>query len=153
MLGPKPGADLISLAAELAIAERIEWQADPDDEQLAHAYQCAQVMLFPSLYEGFGWPLLEAMAFSLPVVASNRGSIPEVLGSELPVFEPDDFKGMARITDRLISDPAYAQDAADRGLRRLVEYNSSRFANQMSAVYAAAIGRRSVGGGAWETTR
>ena len=135
MAGPEPDEALLGLAAELQIADRVQWLPDPDDSKLVELYRRASVLLFPSLYEGFGWPVLEAMAFSLPVVASNAGSLSELVGEAAPVFPPTDEAGMAAATDRLLASTKESAAAAARGVARAAEFSEIEFARRMRHAY------------------
>ena len=68
----------------------------------------ARVLAYPSIYEGFGFPLLEAMSASLPVVAARAGSIPEVAGDAALLVEPTDERGLAEALERVLTDDAAA---------------------------------------------
>lgn len=138
MAGPAPDAALLELAAELGISDRLRWLPDPDDAKLVELYRRASVFLFPSLYEGFGWPVLEAMAFSLPVIASNAGSLPELVGAAAPVFAPTDEAGMAAATDSLLFSPEQSAAAAARGVARAAEFSEIGFARRMRLAYEGA---------------
>jgi len=139
MAGPRPGSDLLQLAATLGIEARVRWLADPDDDTLAEAYRSASLLLFPSLYEGFGWPVLEAMAFGLPVVCSNVGSLPEVLADPALAIDPADEPAFARAVSRLLDSPQAAADSARCGLLRAAEFGEARFARSMEDCYRRAL--------------
>ena len=83
------------LARELGVAHRITHLGLVEDHRLLEAYGAADVLLLPSLDEGFGLPALEAMAAGVPLVASNRGALPEVVGDAGILVDPEDEKGMA----------------------------------------------------------
>lgn len=139
MAGPAPGAELLSLAHSLDLTDRIEWLVDPDDVTLAAHYRGASVLLFPSLYEGFGWPVLEAMAFGLPVVASDAGSLPEVANGAFKCLPHSDEAGFAREIAALLDSALLAGEATKRGLARASEYSSAAFASRMQLAYASAM--------------
>lgn len=138
MAGPEPTKDLLSLSSELGIADRIEWLRDPGDAELAACYQGASVFLFPSLYEGFGWPLLEAMSFGLPVIASDCGSIPEVVGNAARCFPVSDEAGMAEAVEHLLREPSARIEAGQRGIAHSSGFTSRRFAESMQDAYLEA---------------
>lgn len=138
MAGPRPTSAMIEAARTLGISDRIDWMVDPSEEQLAGCYRGAAVLLFPSLYEGFGWPVLEAMAFGLPVVASNAGSLPEVVGDAAECFAPGDEAGMARDIDRLLVDAEARTIMIERGLARSRNFNEAAFAARMRDAYVRA---------------
>jgi glycosyltransferase involved in cell wall biosynthesis len=80
--------------------------------QLATVYQKAEVFVFPSIYEGFGFPLLEAMKHGVPSIAANSSSLPEVGGEAALYFEPRDVEGLAGQIRRVVSDAALREELA-----------------------------------------
>jgi glycosyltransferase involved in cell wall biosynthesis len=135
LAGPPPSAALRELANALGIESRVEWSVDPDDERLAEHYLCADALLFPSMYEGFGWPALEAMNFGLPVVASDSGSLPEVVGSggfSLPV---DDDAGFVATLERLLSSREQREEWTSRGKQQARRFDGGLFARAMRDAY------------------
>ena len=144
MAGPAPTGDLLRRAHELGLSDRIEWSYNPDDDALASHYRRASVLLFPSLYEGFGWPVLEAMSFGLPVVASNAGSLPEVGGDAVACLPLDDEPGFVSAVEQILRSPEAATAAAARGLARAQNFSSAGFASGIQVAYSRAMetGRR-----------
>jgi glycosyltransferase involved in cell wall biosynthesis len=100
------------------------------------------MLVLPSHNEGFGLPALEAMTVGVPVVASNRGALPEVLGDAGTFVEPEDAAGLAAAMRRYLVDPAAAAAAAERGLVQAREYSWDKSAAALYVAYAAAIERR-----------
>jgi glycosyltransferase involved in cell wall biosynthesis len=145
MAGPAPDRHLLELVQDLGIVERVRWLVDPEDRELAQCYREASVLLFPSRYEGFGWPVLEAMAFGLPVVCSNAGSLPEVIGETSPSYPADDPGAFADAAMALLTQPQLAAEAAARGLRQAAGFSTHRFASGLLATYAEVLlqGRKS----------
>jgi glycosyltransferase involved in cell wall biosynthesis len=141
MAGAPPSAAQLRLVDTLGIGARVQWLADAEDATIADLYSRATALLFPSRYEGFGWPVLEAMAFGLPVIASNAGSLPEVLGDSVEQFAPEDHKGMANALERLFADPAEAKRQAEHGRARAGSFSERAFAENILAAYAAACAR------------
>ena len=105
-------------------------------------YAGARLLVMPSLDEGFGLPVLEAMAAGVPVVASNRGSLPEVAGDAAILVDAMDVAGLAAAIERVVHDPAYARDLATRGLQRAACFTWTRTAAAARGAYQAAIVRR-----------
>jgi glycosyltransferase involved in cell wall biosynthesis len=105
-------------------------------------YEGARVLVLPSLEEGFGLPVLEAMTLGVPAIVSNRGSLPEVIGDAGPTVEPDDSQALAEAIDRVLHDEAYASACVSKGLARSCEYRWDRAAQRMYAVYQHAVARR-----------
>jgi len=83
--------------------------------QLATVYERAEAFVFPSIYEGFGFPLLEAMARGVPSIAARSSSLPEIGGDAALYFEPRDVAGLASQLTRVLGDPALRADLAARG--------------------------------------
>ncbi len=107
----------------------------PDDE-LPMYYNAADVFVFPSLYEGFGLPVLEAMACGTPVVSSNASCLPEVAGEAALLVDPSDVDGFDRAMERILGDAAFAHELRARGRARAAEFSWDRTARETLAVYA-----------------
>jgi glycosyltransferase involved in cell wall biosynthesis len=98
------------------------------EDELPLLYAGAAMLSYPSIYEGFGLPPLEAMASGVPVAASNRASLPEVVGNAGILLEPDDIEGLTRAMLRIVDDAAFARDLAARGLARAQSFTWTRCA-------------------------
>jgi alpha-1,3-rhamnosyl/mannosyltransferase len=105
-------------------------------------YAQARVLVLPSLDEGFGLPVLEAMSAGVPVVASNRGALPEVAGGAADLVEPDDAEGFARALERLLTDPEWAATRGAAGLARAATYTWEATARRLHDAYEAAVAHR-----------
>ena len=99
-------AELRALAVELGVADRIRFPGWLSDAQLEGLYRLATVFVLPSLEEGFGLPLLEAMRRGVPVACSNVSSLPEVVGNAAALFDPLDVDDMRAVIGGVLADPA-----------------------------------------------
>src|SRR5262245_2637439 len=121
---------LLTLARELGVADRITSVHGPTDQQLCQLYSAASVFVFPSLYEGFGLPPIEAMACGAPVVSSNTSSLPEVLGDAALLVDPTSTAGIAQAIAAVLTDPALREDLRRRGLARAGQFSWEQTARQ-----------------------
>ena len=99
----------------LRLRGQVRFLTDAGDAELLALYNLADVMVFPSLYEGFGLPPLEALAFGAVVVCSNTSSLPEVVGNAALLVDPHDAAGLERALERALDDAALRRDLAARG--------------------------------------
>ena len=111
----------------------------PDDD-LAAILSLASTLAYPSLYEGFGLPPLEAMACGTPVVAGDRGAVPEVCGHAALLVDPTDEAALAEALATVLSDEGLRRELARRGLERAGDFSWAHSAEQTLAVYAAVLG-------------
>jgi glycosyltransferase involved in cell wall biosynthesis len=108
--------------------------------ELEGLWTLAQAFVFPSLYEGFGLPVLEAMARGVPVACSNASSLPEVAGDAALLFDPRDESAIASALQRLLEEPALAESLRARGLVRARAFTWERTARLTLESYARALG-------------
>ncbi len=101
----------------------------------------ATVFVFPSRYEGFGLPPLEAMRLGTPAIVSTTGATPEVCGEAAPAVRPDDAEGLAEAMDRLMRSDAERRRWADEGRKQAARFTWARCAEQTLAAYEAALRR------------
>ena len=111
------------------------------DGQLAALYRGARAFVLPSLYEGFGIPLLEAMEMGLPVVTSNVSSMPEIAGDAALLVNPLEPDSIAAAMLRLLSEPALERELSARGQARARQFSWEHAARETLAVYAQVLGR------------
>lgn len=122
---------------EAPLAGHVDITGYVDQDRRVALFADARMLVLPSYDEGFGLPVLEAMACGVPVVVSSRGSLPEVAGSAAEPVDPDDVEGLAaRMTALLVDENATA--AAARGLERAALYTWAACAQSARAAYAAA---------------
>ena len=128
-------SDLRERAACAGIEKQTLFTGVVSDERLIELYQEATLFVFPSRYEGFGFPVLEAMACGCPVISSNGSSLPEVAGDAAILVDPSDSEGLARSIERVLSDSDLRQDLRARGLRQASRFSWDRTARDTIAVY------------------
>ena len=127
--------DIRSRIAKAGIGQHVLFPGIMSDERLIDLYQHAMVFVFPSRYEGFGLPVLEAMACGCPVICSNAASLPEVAGEAALLRDPDDVKGFAEDMERVLMDEELRQDLRQRGLAQAAKFPWGRTARETIAVY------------------
>lgn len=113
------------------LAGRVVLTGFVDAEELPDLYQGADVFVFPSLYEGFGIPLVEAMASGTPACVADRGSLPEVAAGAALLFNPEDPAEMSRALQRLLSDRGLRERCIELGRRRAAGFNWDRCATDV----------------------
>ncbi len=113
-----------------------------DDELLDTLYAGAKLFVFPSWYEGFGLPPLEAMARGVPVVASNTSVMPEILGDAAAYFDPRDPKEIARTINHLLHNPKLLKDYEILGLKQAAQYSWQKMARETLDLYEKIAARR-----------
>lgn len=121
VLAGKPGADsamVIAQAADRPLAGRVEFPGYIDAGDREALFSRALVFIMPSHTEGFGMPVLEAMTTGVPVIAADRGALPEVAGDAAIFFEPDDARALEAAMYTLLTDPARRQSMRERGWQR-----------------------------------
>ncbi len=119
----------------LSLRDHVIHLSGVPDEKLAHLYRAAGVLAIPSHYEGFGLPALEAMHSGCPVVASTRGSLPEVVGGAAISLEPDDVDAWADALARVLLDPSLAEEMRAAGLAQAGQFTWHKTAAATLAIY------------------
>lgn len=122
---------ILRRADELGIGDRVLFPGYVYDEDLPALMSGAALFAFPSLYEGFGLPILEAMACGVPVVCSNTGSLPEVAGDAALMVPPTDTEALAAAMNRILADDGLRAELARRGVERARLFTWRRCAEQV----------------------
>jgi glycosyltransferase involved in cell wall biosynthesis len=140
-------AKLAKLAAELGIAEKVVFTGFVPDEDLAALYSAARVYACPSLYEGFGFTVLEAMACGVPVVCSAETSLPEIAGDAALYADPRNSQEFARALSHAFTDEELRRQMIEKGAVNCLRFRWESAARSVIAVYrhaAAAAGGEAV---------
>lgn len=129
------------------LKEKVIFAGYVDDDTLAALYSGARGFIYPSLYEGFGLPVLEAMASGCPVICSNAASLPEVAGDAALLVDPHAPADLAAAMERVAQDDAVRRQLIAEGLSRAKEFSWARTAKKTLTVFEKAIAeyRRSTG--------
>lgn len=133
-------AELRARAVALGTADDVRLLGWVGDEDMEALYALADAFVFPSLYEGFGLPILEAMARGVPVASSDRASLPEVVGDAGLLFDPEDVSAIHAALVRLLDDAALRERLAAAGVARAAHFTWTRSAELTLASYRRALG-------------
>ena len=131
--------ELETLAEKLGVADRVMFIDRADDQDLMALYSGARLMVFPSFCEGFGLPVLEAMACGCPVVTSNVSSLPEVAGDACEMVDPADTDALAAALKRVATDDALRADRARRGIAHAATFRWEDTARRTREVYGEVV--------------
>ena len=137
--GAYADAILRPLTRTLGLEGRVVFADAPDDETLRALYHAAVALVYPSLGEGFGLPIVEAMACGCPVITSNVSSMPEVAGDAALLVDPRAVAALAGALERLLAAPALCADLAARGRARAALFTWDEAARQTLRCYDAAL--------------
>ena len=127
--------------------ERVILPGYVPDEDLPAVYAGAQALAFPSLFEGFGLPAVEAMATGTPVACSGTSSLPEVVGGAALTFDPTSEEAIGSALRRLLTEPGLRRELAERGLERAASFSWDRVAAETEAVYDHVLHEQILGRG------
>jgi glycosyltransferase involved in cell wall biosynthesis len=135
----EPSVDLLRSARELSIEQRIAFLGRVTDEQLASVYRGAQAVLFPSLFEGFGLPVIEGMACGTPVITSTACALPEVAGDAALLVDPSSEDAIADALVQLKQSDTLAQQLRERGLKNVRRFSWETTANTLREAMAQVL--------------
>lgn len=120
---------------QLQLEEKVVFTGYIEDQDLAYLYNAASTLVLPSLEEGFGLPAIEAMACGAPVAASNRGSLPEIVGKAGRFFEPTSARAISDVLRQILSDDLLRNEMRATGLTRAREFMWDKAANEAIAIF------------------
>lgn len=128
--------DIIDTIAELGIEKSVVRTGIISHEELVDFYNLADVFAFPTLYEGFGIPPLEAMACGTPVVSSNTSSLPEVVGDAAITFDPYDVNAIKEALEKVLSDDALKAELIKKGYERVKQFSNDEVVEKTKKAFA-----------------
>jgi glycosyltransferase involved in cell wall biosynthesis len=132
--------DLFTFIKQSSIGDRLLFTGYLDDDDLRALYSSCTVFVYPSIYEGFGLPPLEAMACGAPVIASNIATFRETLGSAAQLVEPNDVQALARSIVEILGDEDRRRALSRRGLEQAAKFSWERTAQLTLEVYREVLG-------------
>ena len=127
--------DIFKLIKEFRIEDKVIFTDYVDDDDKPALYQGAEIFLFPSLYEGFGIPVVEAMASGTPVITSNSSSLPEVAGEAAIITDPMDYKEISRSIERILNDSELRENMINEGIKQADKFNWDESAEKLKKLY------------------
>jgi glycosyltransferase involved in cell wall biosynthesis len=135
------GCEVIKAAAAASpFASDIRFLGFVPDADLPNLYRAAQCMVYPSLFEGFGLPPVEAMACGTPVISSTRGALEEVVADAALIVDPEDISSITQALSSLAKDSILAETLKSKGLTNAARFHWSRTAAQVTEIYRKAAG-------------
>lgn len=126
---------IFKLVEEFGLEEKVIFTDYVDDNDKAALYQGAEIFLFPSLYEGFGIPVIEAMASKTPVITSSSSSLPEVAGDAAIITEPLDYKMISASIERILNDNGLREKMIAEGVKQADKFNWDVSAEKLKNIY------------------
>ena len=132
--------NLPPLIRQLGLEKHIVFTGIISDERLARLYQEASLFVFPTLYEGFGLPVLEAMACACPVITSNNSSLPEVVGDAAILIDPLDPSAIRAAIERVLTDQDLDERLRHAGVQRAKQFSWEQTARETVELYRKVVG-------------
>jgi glycosyltransferase involved in cell wall biosynthesis len=130
--------NILKKISEYNLNEKVHFNGYVDDATLQKYYQNAYAFIFPSIYEGFGLPVLEAMAKGAPVLCSNAASIPEAGGDAVITFDPYDANDLCKSMQLLIRNPELRSNMIEKGFKRVSLFTKEKMAHETLNVFSKA---------------
>jgi glycosyltransferase involved in cell wall biosynthesis len=137
--GPPFSSAELNLIFALGFAENQVLHKNGNDDLLGNLYNLARAFVYPSLYEGFGIPPLEAMAHNCPVISSNSSSMPEVIGNAGEYFDPSDTDDMRRAIEAVVYSDSRVEDLKKLGLEQLTAFSWDKCTQETLDIYLSLI--------------
>ena len=137
--GPKEKEELANIALNLGIADSLTWIPRLSTEDMAKLYSSATALVFPSLYEGCGIPVLEAMACGCPLIASNILTTREFAGEDVLMFDATDVSSIARVMHQFASDSSLRTASTIRGIQRAEQYYPKHCVTKLRLAYYMSV--------------
>jgi glycosyltransferase involved in cell wall biosynthesis len=131
----KGATEIFETIKKLDLGDSVVLTGHVPDEHVPGLYARASILVMPSLYEGFGFPVLESMAVGTPVLASDTSSLPEVAADAAILFPPHDEYALAKALEDVLESRFVAEELRRKGLKRAQEFSWQRTAEQTSAIY------------------
>ncbi|MDP4030850.1 MAG: glycosyltransferase family 1 protein [Candidatus Beckwithbacteria bacterium] len=122
--------EILAAPKKYGVVSRVKFIGRVADADLAAVYKLARVFVWPSLMEGFGLPVLEAMTLGVPVITSDRGAIPEVAGKAALLVKPEDTAGLSRAMELMLTSEELCQGLIEAGFRQAAKFSWERAARQ-----------------------
>ncbi len=129
----------------LGLVDRVRFVGYVPDEELPYWYNTAELLVFPSLYEGFGMPVIEAMACGTPVIAANTSSLPEAVGEAALFFAPYDRQTLADHLTAVLQNPALAATLRTKGLQQAGQFSWLKAGRETAEIYQQLLTDREIG--------
>ena len=137
--------EMLRAIDRLDLRDRVKILGYLEKEDLPALYSLARLMVFPSLFEGFGIPLVEAMSCGCPILCSNTTSVPEVAGDAAVMFSPDSTEDIAEMIRRVWNDESLRCDLREKGFARARLFDGEEMARRTLQLYGKAAGFRRSG--------
>lgn len=135
IINGKPNESLMQIINEYNLKEKVQFIGYVNDEDLPTLYNLSEMFIFPSLYEGFGLPPLEAMACGCPAIVSNTSSIPEVVGDGAFLVNPNNEKEIANYINTILHNSLIKKDIVSKGLNRVKYFSWEITGKQTKEIY------------------
>jgi glycosyltransferase involved in cell wall biosynthesis len=132
--------EIFQTVDRLGLRDRVLWTGYIPDEDRVPFYNAADFLVYPSWYEGFGMPLLEAMQSGCPVIASRVSALPEVVGQAGLLIDPGDVEGLSQAMLRLAREPGLRERLREAGLARARRFSWEESARKTLGVFEAVTG-------------